>query len=80
MVDERPDDVDRLCSSSLFVQDVFQLGDLPSLEIRKVGVEFDLASVLRSFQLRIEITLAVFQFLQLVPNGARIAVTPKDKF
>jgi hypothetical protein len=54
MVDERPDDVDRLCSSSLVVQDISQLGDLPAVEIRKIGVELDLASMLRSFQLRIE--------------------------
>jgi hypothetical protein len=43
-----------LCSSSLVVQDISQLGDLPAVEIRKIGVELDLASMLRSFQLRIE--------------------------
>ena len=36
VVDERPDDVDRLCSSRLVVQDVFQLGDLPAVKIRQI--------------------------------------------
>ena len=48
VVNEGPDNIDRLWPSGLVMQDVVQLTNLPTIKFGKIRVECDSASGLRS--------------------------------
>ena len=75
---ERTDNVHGLRARPLIIQDLFQLGDLPAVEIREIGMKIEHPDGL-TLRVGNELTFARLQLAQLLANRARIAVSAGNK-
>jgi hypothetical protein len=77
-IKERADDFHSLRACRLISQNLLQSGDLPTVEVRKIGMDRDFGVAWLGFQIGSDLAFSSLQLPQLIAHGTRVAVTLCD--